>query len=112
MTSANNKYRLQELIVLSFFLLFLLSSHFCKSLEETPLLITVDHMEFVSEGSYKVTGTMASLGDKEILEQGMCWSESHMPDLECSSETMELTPSVGEFNNTASGLSSSTTYYF
>ena len=55
-------------------------------------------MEFVSEGSYKITGTLASLGDREIIEHGICWSESEKPDMECS--LMELGPpsSAGEFS--------------
>ena len=38
-----------------------------QSLEvEDPLMMTIDYMEFESEGSYRITGTLANLGDGEI----------------------------------------------
>ena len=75
-------------------------------------MISVDHMEFVSEGSYSITGTIASLGDKEILEHGICWSEAENPDMQCALTTLGPPTSTGEFSATLSGLSASTTYYF
>lgn len=113
MHSKTYKGLFQEIFFLTFSLFISISNQSCQSLEEvTPLFMTVDHMEFVSEGSYTITGTLVSPGEKEILEQGLCWSESHMPDLDCSYGALELTPTVGEFNITVSGLSASTTYYF
>jgi uncharacterized protein (TIGR02145 family) len=113
MTSTINKYRLQELTFLSLFLCSIFIYPACESLEkESPLQMTVDHMEYVAEGSYKITGSLVSLGDKEINGYGLCWSESPDPDLGCSYEELDLTPSAGEFSITVSGLSPSTTYYF
>ena len=92
--------------ILGLFLVFVFAYQACQSLEaDNPLLMTIDHMEFVSEGSYKITGTLASLGDREIIEHGICWSESEKPDMGCS--LMELGPpsSTGEFSATLSGLS-------
>jgi uncharacterized protein (TIGR02145 family) len=85
----------------------------CETIEaEDPLLMSIDHMDFESEGSYKITGTLASLGDGEITGLGICWDETEKPDIEGS--LMELNPpfSTGEFSLTASGLSASTSYYF
>ena len=86
----------------------------CETLEEeTPLLMSVDYMEFVSEGSYRITGNLSSLGAGEITRYGICWSESGIPDLDCSlTELIPPPSSPGEFNATVSGLLPSTTYYF
>jgi len=74
--------------------------------------MTIDHMAFVSEGSYRITGTLADMGDKEIVELGICWSESEKPDKECSFMELEPPYSTGEFSVIVSGLDPTTTYYF
>ena len=68
-------------------------------------------MEFESEGSYKITGTLASFGDDKITGFGICWKETEEANIEGS--LMELDPpySTGEFSLTVSGLSGSTPYY-
>lgn len=112
MTSTIYKYPLQDLAVLSLVLLFLFIYPACQGLEEeTPLLMTVDNMEHVSEGSYKITGTLASMGGEEIAGYGICWSESAYPDINGSCIGLDAPASPGEFYATISGLSPSTTYY-
>ena len=112
MTSTALQYASKAIATLGIFL-FMVAYQACESLEtEDPLLMSIDHMDFESEGSYKITGTLASLGDGEITGLGICWDETEKPDIEGS--LMELNPpfSTGEFSLTASGLSASTSYYF
>lgn len=105
--------RLQVPSVFWLILVFLFVYQACEPYEEgQALTMSVDHMEFVSEASYKITGTLASLGDQTITGFGICWSESQNPDLACSFETLDLPLYQGEFSLTVSGLSPSTTYYF
>jgi uncharacterized protein (TIGR02145 family) len=113
MTSTKINHKVKAGSILGLFLVFIFAYQACQTLEaDNPLLISVDHWEFVSEGSYKITGTLASLGDKAIIEHGICWSESANPDLECSSVELGPPSSAGEFSATLSGLSPSTIYYF
>jgi uncharacterized protein (TIGR02145 family) len=108
----NTRARTADVIALLLFLTFIYQS--CKTLEEeSPLLMSVDHMEFISEGSYKFTGDLVSLGDSEIRRYGLCWSESGIPDLSCSLKELNPVPaSPGAYSVTVSGLLPSTTYYF
>ena len=113
MTSIIIKNTIQAIPILGMALLFLFSNRACQPLEEdNPLLMTIDHMEFKSEGSYRITGTLASFGDGEISRFGVCWSESEKPDIEGCLMELDLPSSTGEFSVTVSGLSASTTYYF
>jgi uncharacterized protein (TIGR02145 family) len=112
MTSTTLQYAAKAKAILGIFI-FMFAYQACETIEaENPLLMSIDHMEFESEGSYKITGTLASLGDNEITGFGICWNETEKPDIEGS--LMELVPpfSTGEFSLTVSGLSASTSYYF
>jgi len=105
--------RIQAPSVFCIILVFLFTYQACEPFEEgQALTMSVDHWEFVSEGSYKITGTLASLGEQKITGFGICWSEFQNPDLACSYETLDLPLYQGEFSLIVSGLSPSTTYYF
>lgn len=66
MTSTILKYAAPSTLYLGV-LLLMLAFQACESMEEeNPLLMSIDHMDFESEGSYQITGTLASLGDQEI----------------------------------------------
>ena len=44
-------------------MIFLFAIQACQPIEEENiLLITTDHIDYVSEGSYRVTSTLASMG--------------------------------------------------
>lgn len=93
--------------------LFLFSFQACQPEEEgSPLLITIDHMEYVVDGSYMVTGTLVSMGDSEISGYGICWGESENPDMDGSCIDLGSPALAGEFKVPVSGLSASTSYYF
>lgn len=112
MTSTAFKYLSQAASFLGVVLL-VVSFQACTSLEaEDPLIMSIDHMEFESEGSYRITGTLASLGDKDLNGFGICWDVSENPDCEGSALELGLPLTAGEFSATVSGLSASTRYYF
>ncbi len=76
MTSTTLQYAAKAVATLGIFL-FMVAYQACESLEtEDPLLMSIDHMDFESEGSYKITGTLASLGDGEITGLGICWDKT------------------------------------
>jgi uncharacterized protein (TIGR02145 family) len=113
MTSTIYKARIQDLRVLLLLISILLVYPACQPLEEeTTLLMSVDHMEYVSEGSYKIYGTLATMGKEELTGFGICWSEARNPDIAGFFEKLETPLSQGEFIVTVAGLSPSTTYYF
>jgi len=113
MASILFKYNTPRTFLPGFVILCLFTYYACTPMEEDQsLLMTIDHMEFVSEGSYTITGTMASLGEEDLSRFGVCWSETEKPDLRCSFLDLDLPSSTGEFNLTVSGLSPQTTYYF
>jgi uncharacterized protein (TIGR02145 family) len=111
-TIRNSQTGAVAVLALILFLSFIQQS--CRTLEEeSPLLMSVDHMEFVSEGSYKISGNLVSMGDSEIRRYGLCWSESGVPDMDCSLADLNPPPaSPGAYSVTISGLSPSTSYFF
>ncbi len=92
-------------------MLLLFAFQACQPLEdENILIITTDHIEFVSEGSYRFSATLVSMGEDEITQHGFCWSESKQPDI--YGPTVKLGPpaSTGKFSCKVSGLAPVTTY--
>jgi len=113
MTSIIFKSTVHTIAILGILCLFLFMNQACELVEEEdPLVMTIDHMAFHSEGSYKITGTLASMGDGEITGFGICWSDSENPDTEGCLKELDPPGSTGEFDVTVSGLSASTKYYF
>ena len=113
MTSTIKKNIAHAIQIPGMIMIFLFAIQACQPMEEENiLLITTDYIDYVSEGSYRVTGTLASMGDNEITELGICWGESEKPDIEGPSIWLEPPFSTGKFSVTVSGLSASTTYYF
>lgn len=103
----------QTIPILGMALTLLFSILACESAEEsTPLLMTIDFMEYESEGRYIITGTIASMGDQEISSLGVCWGESENPDNEGCSLELEPPFSTGKFTVSVSGLAASTCFYF
>jgi len=97
MDSTRFRCSVQGVIVRCISLIFLISYPACQTPgDEDLLLMSVDYMEFVSEGSYWITGSFASLGDQEISAYGLCWCESRAPDLEDNyvELDMPIVPSV------------------
>lgn len=83
MPSAIKKNIAHAILIQGKSMIFLLAIQACQPMEEENiLLITTDHIDYVSEGSYRVTGTLASMGDNEISELGICWGELEKPNIE------------------------------
>lgn len=99
---------IQGIFILLFFGLFA-----CQQMEEEELLqFTIDRVEYISEGSYLVTCTLAATGGGEITAHGICWGESEHPDIEGYSIELGPPEGTGEFSLLVSGLLCSTDYYF
>lgn len=95
------------------FILLFLAMIACQSVEEEEeLQLTINRIEYISEGSYLLTCTLASMGDKEITAHGICWGESEHPDIEACSIELGPPERTGEFSLVVSGLLTSTVYYF
>ena len=103
----------QVLLIPGLLLILLLVLHSCQLMEDDNLLlITSDHTTYVSDGSYKITGSIVSMGDQEITGHGICWCEFAKPTIKEASVQLGAPGSTGEFSVTATGLSSSTTYHY
>lgn len=77
----------------------------------TILVITTDNVDYVEEESYRITGTVVSMGEDEITQHGFCWSESESPDTDGPSVKLGPCGSPGIFHSTISGFSHSATYF-
>lgn len=100
------------LIILQVIMLLFFYINSCQRFEPHGFLhITTDTIEALSEGSYKLLGTVVNIGVEEITEHGFCWSETKSPTVDGQANELGSRNSTGVFSSTVSGLTANTTYY-
>ena len=65
----------------------------------------------VQATSAKVGGNLVNVGGSAIIDKGICWSITSTPSLG-NNVISNTTTEIGQFSETISGLSQSTTYYY
>ena len=93
-------------------IIFLLIIHACQPIEnEEPLHITTDAVSKISEDSYSISGTLASIGTEEITQHGICSGELPLPELEGQAIQLGPVETTGSFSVVVSGLDANKTYH-
>ena len=107
----NNSYKHVKWIPV-WILSLLISFYSCEGLEEdqSPEIKTIS-VSLMDDGSYKISATLTLLGSSEIVQHGVCWNKTGLPDISGPSTRLGSLSSPGEFSSTISGLEVNRTYY-
>ena len=107
--SKADKYEKRIPIWILSFLLFFYS---CERLEDDQAPeIKTDSVSLMDDGSYKISATITLLGNGEIVQHGVCWNETGLPDINGPSTKLGTLSTIGEFSSIISGLEGNRTYY-